>query len=39
MTLDACGLCTEMTQRDGMVREAGRGFRMGNMCVSVADSC
>ena len=30
---------TGMTQRDGMGREGGRGFRMGNMCTPVADSC
>ena len=28
-----------MTQRDGMGREAGGGFRMGNTCTPVADSC
>ena len=28
-----------MTQRDGMGREVGGGFRMGNMCTSVADAC
>ena len=26
------------TQRDGMGREEGGGFRMGNTCISVADS-
>ena len=26
-------------QRDGMGREAGGGFRMGNTCTPVADSC
>ena len=30
MILDAWGWCTEMTQRDGMGREEGVGFRMGN---------
>ena len=25
--------------RDGMGREEGGGFRMGNTCISVADSC
>ena len=25
------------TQRDGMGREEGGGFRMGNMCIPVAD--
>ena len=28
-----------MTQRDGMEREVGGGFRMGNTCTLVADSC
>ena len=28
-----------MTQRDGTGRERGVGFRMGNMCTPVADSC
>ena len=28
-----------MTQRDGMGREVGWGFRMGNTCKSMADSC
>jgi len=31
--------CTGMTQRDGMGREVGGGFRMGNTCTPVADSC
>ena len=26
-------------QRDGMEREVGGGFRMGNTCTPVADSC
>ena len=26
-------------QRDGMGREVGGGFRMGNTCTPVADSC
>ena len=39
MIQDACGLCTGMTQRDGMGREEGGGFRMGNTCVPVVDSC
>ena len=33
------GWCTGMTQRDGTGREMGGGFRMGNMCTPVADSC
>jgi len=32
------GWCTGMTQRDGMGREVG-GFRMGNICTPVVDSC
>ena len=28
----------QMTQRDGMGREVGGGFRMGNTCTPVADS-
>ena len=35
--LDAWGWCTGMTQRDGMGREEGGGFRMGNTCMPVAD--
>ena len=38
MTLDAWGWCTGTTQRDGMGREVGGGFRMGNTCIPVADS-
>ena len=30
--------CTGMTQRDGMGREVGGGFRMGSTCKSMADS-
>ena len=37
MILDAWGWCTGMTQRDGMGRDVGGGFRMGNMCIPVAD--
>ena len=36
---DAWDWCTGMTQRDGMGREVGGGFRMGNTCTPVADSC
>ena len=36
---DAWGWCTGTTQRDGTGREEGGGFRMGNMCIPVADSC
>ena len=32
-------VCSGMTQRDGMGREVGAGFRMGNTCTPVADSC
>ena len=35
---DAWGWCTGMTQRDGMGREEGGGFSMGNTCIPVADS-
>ena len=31
------GWCTGMTQRDGMGREEGGGFRMGNTCIPVVD--
>ena len=37
--LDAWGWCTGTTQRDGMGRQEGGGFRMGNMCIPVVDSC
>ena len=33
------GWCTGTTQRDGMGREVGGGFRMGNTRTPVADSC
>ena len=36
---DAWGWCTEMTQRDGIGKEVGGGFRMGKTCTPVADSC
>ena len=35
----ARGWCTGKTQRDGMEREVGGGFGMGNTCKSMADSC
>ena len=35
----AWGWCTGTTQRDDMGREEGGGFRMGNTCIPVADSC
>ena len=28
-----------ISQRDGMGREVGRGFRIGNTCTPVVDSC
>ena len=39
MIQDAWGWWTGMTQRDGTGREVGEGFRMGNTCIPVADSC
>ena len=36
--LDAWGWCTGTTQRDGMGRDKGGGFSMGNTCIPVADS-
>ena len=36
---EAWGWCTGMTQRDGMGREVEGGFRIGNACTPVADSC
>ena len=36
---DAWGWCTGMTRTDGTGREVGGGYRMGNMCTPVADSC
>ena len=36
---DPWGWSTGMTQRDGMGREVGGGFRMENTCTPVADSC
>ena len=35
----ARGWCTGMTQKNGMGREVGGGFRMGNTCDYMADSC
>ena len=31
--------CIGTTQRDGMGREVGEGFRMGDTCALMADSC
>jgi len=36
--LDAWGWSTGTTQRDGVGREEGGGFRMGNTCMPVEDS-
>ena len=36
---DAWGWGTGATQKDGTGREEGGGFRMGNTCIPVADSC
>jgi len=36
---DAWGWCTGMTQRYGTGMEVGGGFRMGNTCIPVEDSC
>ena len=33
------GWGTGMTLRDGMGREVGGAFRMGNTCTPMADSC
>ena len=35
---EAWGWCTGMTQRDGMGREVGGGFKIGNKCTPMADS-
>ena len=35
---NAWGWCTGTAQRDGMEREEGGGFRMGNTCIPVVDS-
>ena len=35
----AQGWCTGMTQKDGMGREVGGAFRMGDTGKSMADSC
>ena len=39
MRQGALGWCTGMTQSDGMEKEVVGGFRMGNTCIPVADSC
>ena len=35
----AQGWCTGVTLWDGMGMEVGGGFRMGNTCIPMADSC
>jgi len=39
MRQGAQGQCTGMTQKDGMRREVGEEFRMGDTCTPMADSC
>ena len=39
MIQDAQGWCQGMTLGDGIGREAGVGFWMGNTCVPMVDSC
>ena len=39
MRQGAQGWCTGMTLRDGMGRDMGGRFRMGNTCTPMADSC
>ena len=39
MRLGTQGQCTGMTLRDGMEREVGAGFRMGDACTPMAESC
>ena len=39
MRQGAQGWCTGMILRDGMGREVGGEFRMGNTCTPMADSC
>ena len=33
------GWCTGVTQRDGVGRKVGEGFRMGNTCTPMVDPC
>ena len=37
MRQSAQGWCTGMTQKDGIGREVGVGFRMGNTCTPMVD--
>ena len=39
MRQGAQGWCTGMTLRDGVGMVEGEGFRMGDTCTPVADSC
>ena len=39
MRQGAQGWCTGTTLRGGIGREVERGFRMGNTCTPMADSC
>jgi len=39
MRQGAQGQCPGMTQKDGMRREVGEEFRMGDTCTPMADSC
>ena len=39
MRQGAQGWCTVMILRDGMGRDLGGGFRMGNTCTPMVDSC
>ena len=36
---DSWGWCTGMIQRDDMGLEVGGGFKIGNSCTPMADSC
>jgi len=36
---DAWGWCTGLTQTDGTGKEVGGGFRNGNTCTPMVDSC
>ena len=38
LLLRQCPALKDKFQRDGMGREEGGGFRMGNTCIPVADS-
>ena len=39
MRQGARGWCTGMTLKDAMQREVEEGFKMGNTCAPMADSC